>query len=95
MRRLAAVLSLLVALACFYNYVSDDYENAKNAPENIRHSTDALLYGSRAQLDRELDESAAKHREDVYIAILGAAFLVTGLALLRRPRAVGPTPEPA
>jgi hypothetical protein len=85
MKKVAAVISLLIALFLFGSIVISVREEATAAPDNINSDFRALQDESSPEFDARMAEERreSEHAQDMRIAegIAGAVFLVASIAL--------------
>jgi len=97
MKKVAAVISLLMALFLFAAIVISVRDEATAAPDNITSDYRALQDESSSEFDARMAEERrdSEHAQDVRIAegIAGAVFLVASIALFTWSREDGPNDD--
>ncbi len=84
MRRLAGVLSLIVAIVCLGTAVTSCIDDVNSSPDRIQEGFNHINRRDYDALDKSIDREAAARRFMGMEAICGATFLIVGLTLVAK-----------
>jgi hypothetical protein len=81
MRKPAAILALLVGLLLVGSWFTMNYDDAKDAGANIDRGYSEISGGNDVAFQVDMAATEARHQHEIIFGVVGAAFLVAGLAI--------------